>query len=66
MQPTPPRGDAEAGYVADSRETDLPDPEQERAEARRDVQEQAQEPERTPAPPSQGSALRRLFALFKL
>ena len=62
MQPTPPRGDAEAGYVADSREPDLPDPEQERAEARRDVQEL--DP-RTPVPGSGGSLLGRLLGIFR-
>jgi hypothetical protein len=65
MQPTPPRGDAEAGYAADSRETDPPDPQQERVEARRDVQEQAPQAQGTPAPRSRGSLLGRLVALVR-
>jgi hypothetical protein len=66
VQPTPPRDEAEAGFVEDSREAAAaPDPEQERAEARRGVQEGPQESEPTAAPRSRGSALGRLAALFR-
>ena len=66
VQPTPPRDDAEAGYVEDSRDASAaPDPEQERTEARRDVQAGPQESELTAAPRSRGSALGRLAALFR-
>jgi hypothetical protein len=66
VQPTPPRDEAEAGFVEDSREAAAtPDPEQERAEARRDVQAGPQESELTAAPRSRGSALGRLAALFR-
>ena len=66
MQPTPPRDDAEAGHVEDSRDASAaPDPE--RAEARRDVQAgpQGSEHTRTPAPRSRGSALGRIAAFFR-
>ena len=66
MQPTPPRDEAEAGFVEDSREVvAVPDPEQERAEARRAVQAGPQESAPTAAPRSRGSALGRLAAFFR-